>query len=371
MRKTFPISQPSVTDSELEHVVRAVKSGWISSMGEFVNEFESGFAEFCGCKHAIGVSNGTVAITLALRAMNIGGGDEVIVPDLSFIATANAVLESGATPIFADIERETLCLDPNNVIRRISARTKAIVPVHLYGHPANMPRINEIARQHGLKVIEDAAEAHGASIQGRRVGGLGDCATFSFYANKILTTGEGGIVTTNDDALAERCRSLRDHAMSKFKRYWHEEPGYNFRLTNMQAAIGCSQLKRSAELLNRRSQILRWYSKHLADISDITLNRRAAWAEPCCWMVCAEFQGMDEESRERLMSALKREGVDSRPYFYPMSNMPYFQPADTPVAHEIYVKGINLPTYFDLTEPDVRTICSIVSSAWFEIRGGA
>jgi perosamine synthetase len=259
-------------------------------------------------------------------------------------------------------------LDPDDIIRKISDRTKAIIAVHLYGHPANMPRINERARQFGLKVIEDAAEAHGASIRGQRVGGLGDCATFSFYGNKILTTGEGGMVTTNDEKIAERCRSLRDHAMSKHKRYWHEEPGFNFRLTNMQAALGCSQLKRSAELLAKRSQIMKWYSKYLSETNGVALNRRAAWAEPCWWMVCAEFQGMDEDSRDIFMGALKREGVDSRPYFYPMSDMPYFTRADTPVAHEICAKGINLPTYFDLSESDVKAICSVVSSTWLETR---
>lgn len=272
VRRTFPISQPSITEVELKYVASAVKSGWISSIGEYIGEFERRFAEFCNCRHAIAVSNGTVAISLALRAMHIGRGDEVIVPDLSFIATANSVLESGAKPIFADIETDTLCLDPDDLIRRITPRTKAVIPVHLYGHPANMPRISEIGRQFGLKVIEDAAEAHGASIQGQRVGGFGDVATFSFYGNKIITTGEGGMVTTNDEELAERCRLLRDHAMSTQKRYWHTEPGFNFRLTNMQAAVGCGQLERSAELLSKRSQILNWYFNYLGKIGGITLN---------------------------------------------------------------------------------------------------
>lgn len=365
----FPISRPSIGELESDLVTRAVKSGWISSLGEFISKFEDDFADFCGCRHAVAVSNGTAAIHLALKALHIGQGDEVIVPDLSFIATANAVLASGAKPVFADIDRNTLCIDPATIERTVTSRTKAIIPVHLYGHPADMDAIRDLARPLGLKVIEDAAEAHGAAIGGRRVGSLGDCGIFSFYANKILTTGEGGMITTNDPVIAARSRLLRDHAMSKQRRYWHDEPGYNYRMTNLQAAIGCAQMARSAELLRKRAEIFAWYTERLAGVKGISLNRRAPWAEPSYWLICAEFDTLDEAMRATLMSRLADAGVDTRPYFYPMSDMPYFERADTPVTHEIYARGINLPTYFDLTANDVEVICREVRRVWLELSG--
>src|SRR6185369_15237220 len=227
----IPISQPSITQKEIDYVTDAVKSTWISSLGKYIDQFEAEFAKFCGTEYAIAVSNGTVAIHLALVAHRIGPGDEVIIPNLTFVATANAVLHAGAKPVFVDIDPFNLCIDPVSVERAITPRTKAIMPVHLYGHPADMKKIMEVAERHKLIVIEDAAEAHGAKAYNKTVGGWGQCATFSFYGNKNLTTGEGGMITTNDKELNARCRHLRDHAMSKEKRYWHNEIGFNYRMT--------------------------------------------------------------------------------------------------------------------------------------------
>lgn len=361
---SFPISKPSLSTLERDYVMRALESGWVSSIGEYIDTFESGFAEFCETRHAIAVSNGTTALHLVLASLGIGPGDEVIVPDLSFIATANSVLMCGAIPVFADIDPVTLCLAPSEIERLCTERTRALMPVHLYGHPADMTAILEIAERRGLLVIEDAAEAHGASLNGRKVGGFGTCATFSFYGNKNLTTGEGGMITTNDDALAARVRRLRDHAMSLERRYWHEELGYNYRLTNIQAALGCAQLERAQELLGGRSRIFDWYAEELRGANGITLNRAAEGAKPCYWMVCAEFEGLEEERRARLMAQLKERGVDSRPYFYPMSDMPYFERANTPVAHQVSQRGINLPTYVDLTRDDVAIIGQAVRETW-------
>jgi len=355
MKKSYPVSMPSITQLEEELVVDAVKSGWVSSLGPYITQFEDGFAAFCGTRHAVAVSNGTAAIHLALAALRIGPGDEVIVPDLTFIATGNAVCYAGATPVFADIDPENLCLDPEELERCLSPRTKAVMPVHLYGHPADMCAINAFAEAHGLHVIEDAAEAHGARIGEQLVGSFGTCGTFSLYANKNLTTGEGGVITTNDDAFAERLRHLRDHAMSKTRRYWHEEMGFNYRMTNLQAALGCAQLRRAEDLIARRSQLLDWYAGALEG-SGVRLNRRSAWATPSYWMICAEVEGMDEVGRERLMTDLRSRGVDTRPYFYPMSDMPYFKTADTPVAHAVFAQGINLPSYVDLEPSDVEAI---------------
>ena len=352
---------PSIGELELANVVDAVKSGWVSSLGRYVTEFEEKFAAFCGTKHAVACTYGTVAIHLVLHALGIGEGDEVIVPDLSFIATANTVLLAGAKPVFCDIEAETLCIDPAAIEALITPATKAIMPVHLYGHPAAMEAVNKIAKAHGLYVIEDAAEAHGAEVNGRRVGSLGDAATFSFYANKNLTTGEGGMITTNDGELAARCRHLRDHAMSPSRRYWHDQMGFNYRLTNLQAAIGCAQLDRSEELLGGRREIFGWYSEHLSGVNGVSLNRTAPWAKNSYWLVCAEFPDADAARRDAIMAALKTRGVDTRPFFYPMSMMPHLEAADTPVAHAASVRGINLPTYIGLTRDDVAYICDQLS----------
>jgi perosamine synthetase len=368
MDRFFPISRPSITEREREYVSRAVESGWVSSLGQFIDEFEAGFARFCETRFAVSVANGTVALQLALKAAGISPGDEVLVPDLSFIATANAVLHAGATPVFADVDPENLCLNPDDLEHRLTPRTKAVIAVDLYGHPADMPGICDFADRHGLCVIEDAAESHGASIAGRRVGSFGQCGCFSFYGNKVLTTGEGGMVTTDDPAFYERCRSLRDHAMSPTKRYWHLEPGFNFRMTNLQAALGCAQLARLPELLAKRQQILEWYTAALEGEEGIRLNRRSEWAEPVCWMVCLEFDGLDEAGREDLMQGLRHRGVDSRPYFYPTSDMPYFTRADTPATHSAYSSGINVPTYIDLACEDVESICEAVHAEWSQQR---
>lgn len=363
MSYLIPISQPSITQKEVEYVTDAVKSTWISSLGKYIDRFESEFAEFCETRFAVCVSNGTVAIQLALTAHGIGPGDEVIMPNLSFIATANAVLHTGAKPVFADIDPFHLCLDPTGIEGLITAKTKAIMPVHLYGHPVEMDKIIELANKHGLWVIEDAAEAHGATIHGKRVGSWGHCATFSFYGNKNLTTGEGGMITTDDEDLYHKCKYLRDHAMSKEKRYWHTEPGFNFRMTNLQAAIGCAQLERSGEIMAKRKQIFNWYQEYLGDIPGVSLNRTAPWASNAYWLICLENQAWDVESRDQFMIDLKKRGVDSRPFFYPMSDMPYFHDqVDTPQAHQVYHKGINLPTYFDLKEDQVSFVCSIIKN---------
>ena len=359
----YPMSRPSVTELEERYVLNAVRSGWISSLGEYVTGFERKFAAFCGVEHALAVSNGTVAIHLALHAMGIGAGDEVIVPDLSFVATANTVLMAGAKPVFCDVDADTLCMAPGDIERRITPRTKAIMPVHLYGHPADMTAINAIAARHGLAVIEDAAEAHGAAVEGRRVGGLGTCATFSFYANKNLTTGEGGMITSHDGALIERCRFLRDHAMSRSRRYWHEELGFNYRLTNLQAAIGCAQLERADELISARREIFDLYRARLDGNRTVRLNRTAPWAVNSYWMVCVEIDGLDEASRGALGDDLRSRGVDNRPYFYPMSDMPHLPEADTPVAHAVSQIGFNLPTYLGLGRSDVDFICEQLERA--------
>lgn len=359
----IPISKPSITQKEIEYVTDAVKSSWISSLGKYIDRFEAEFADFCESRFAICVSNGTVAIQLALTAHGIGKGDEVIMPNLSFIATANAVLHTGATPIFADIDPKSYCIDPETIENLITPKTKAIMPVHLYGHPADMKRILEIANKHSLWVIEDAAEAHGATAYGKKVGSWGHCATFSFYGNKNLTTGEGGMITTDDEDFYNRCKYLRDHAMSKEKRYWHTMPGFNFRMTNIQAAIGCAQLERVNEFMNKRQQIFEWYQRNLQGIDGLKLNHTHDWATNAYWLICLEKESWSEEDRDEFMLELKKRDVDSRPFFYPMADMPYLSKTnETPITDKIYKQGINLPTYFDLTQEQVQFVCKTVKA---------
>jgi perosamine synthetase len=357
MTSFFPVSQPSITEKEVEYVCDAVRSGWVSSLGRYIEEFERRFADFCGTRYAVTASNGTTALHLALLAAGIKAGDEVIVPDLTFIATANAVAYAGAHPVAVDIDADTLCIDPASIERAITPRTRAIMPVHLYGHPADMDAINAIAAHRGLVVVEDAAEAHGAEYKGRRVGSLARCGVFSFYGNKVITSGEGGMITTDDEALYRTARRLRDHAMSPSKRYWHDEVGYNYRMTNLQAALGVAQLERIDAFMARRREIMGWYREELARHDGLRLNRDAAWAKNAYWMVCVEIEGLGEARRERLMAALRERGVDSRPYFYPVSDMPMYPRCDTPVAHRISQAGINLPSYVDLTRENVAFIC--------------
>ena|SRR5579872_5902227 len=255
----IPISKPVISPREIQYVTDAVSSGWVSSQGHYLEQFEQKFAEFCNVKHCISTANGTVAIHLALMVLDIGPGDEVIVPDLTFAATANAVILAGAKPVIVDVCKDDWCIDPESVLKNITSKTKAIIPVHLYGHPCKMDELYKIAQDYHLKIIEDAAEAHGAEYRGKRVGGLGDCATFSFYGNKIITTGEGGCITTHSDSIAERARLLRDHGMKKERRYWHTEVGYNYRITNLQAALGLAQLERINDFLADRKRILETY----------------------------------------------------------------------------------------------------------------
>lgn len=367
----IPISRPAIGHLEVEFVKSAVESTWVSSQGKYIDSFESSFAEFCGTTHAICTSNGTVALHLALIAAGIGKGDEVIVPDLSFIASANAVLYTGAKPVFVDIDPLSLCVDCSAVEAAITPRTKAIMPVHLYGHPADMPEINRIAKSHDLFVVEDAAEALGASVNGKRVGGWGDCATFSFYGNKIITTGEGGMITTDDKALADRMRYLRDHAKSKDKHYWHDSLGYNYRMTNMQAALGCAQMQRLDQFLEKRREIFLLYSMGFENAIGVSLNKTYEWALNSYWLICLECESINAANREVFMKKLLDKGVDTRPYFYPMSTMPYIKSdVINPNCIDVSARGINLPTYYDLSPQDIDIVVDVVITTLRELVNG-
>ena len=254
----IPVAEPSFDEEELKNVVEAVKTGWISSKGKFVKEFEENFANFIGTKYGVATMNGTAALHLALKALNISKGDEVVIPDLGFIATANSVTYCNAKPILVDSHPDYWCIDPFKIEEKITQNTKAIIPVHLYGHPCDMDPIMEIAESHNLYVIEDAAEAHGAEYKGKIVGGFGDINCYSFFANKVITTGEGGMCLTDNDELYQKMILLRDHGMNPQKRYWHDFIGFNYRMTNLQGAVGVAQLKKIDKFLEKKRLIANW-----------------------------------------------------------------------------------------------------------------
>jgi perosamine synthetase len=358
----IPISKPFIGAREKELVLDALDSGWVSSIGKYIDEFEANFARYCGTEYALAVSNGTTGLHLALATLGLQPGDEVIIPDLTFVATANAVAYTGATPVLADIDADTLCIDPVSVKSLISERTKAIIPVHLYGHPAEMDALTEIAGAHGVDIIEDAAEAHGAEYRGRKVGGLGKCGVFSFYGNKIITTGEGGMLTTDDREFYLRARRLRDHAMDPQRRYFHEERGFNYRITNLQAALGVAQLERIDDFLDRRAEIMNWYHAAIEVSDGVRLNRVKNWAKSAFWMICLEVDWLDEARRDLFMQALKARGIDTRPYFCTISSMPMYKQSPLPVAAGKSQLGLNLPSYYELTKSEVQRIGSEVNA---------
>jgi len=358
----IPLAEPIIGEKELKNVTKAIKSGWISSKGEFIPEFEDKFAKYCGVKYGVATSNGTVALHLALATLGVKRGDEVIVPTLTFVATANAVVYCNAKPVFVDSHPDYWCIDPEKIEEKITKNTKAIIPVHLYGHPCDMDPIMDIARDHDLYVIEDAAEAHGAKYNGRRTGSIGNIGCFSFYGNKIITTGEGGMLTTNDEEIAEKAMMLRDHAMSKEKKYWHEHIGFNYRMTNVQAALGVAQLEKIEEIIKIKRRNAKLYNSLLKDVDGITLPPEAKWANNVYWMYSIliedEFGG-----RDKVMEKLREKKIDTRPFFYPIHvQPPYLKPGGEtfPVAEELSKKGVNLPSAATLREDELRYIVQTI-----------
>jgi perosamine synthetase len=358
----IPVSMPDLDGNEEEYVVDAIRSTWISSTGPYVKRFEQEFSRLCNVEHAIPVSNGTVALHLALLALGIGVGDEVIVPSLTYIATANAVRYVGAEPVFVDVDENTWCIDPSKLENAITSQTKAIIVVHLYGHPADMDSINHVARLHGLAVVEDAAEALLAKYKGRLVGSLGRIATFSFYGNKVISSGEGGAVVLNDTDLAYRVRILRGQGMDPDRRYYFPVTGYNYRLTNVACAMLCAQLERIEQLVQRRREIFVSYSKLLSNISGLGLQPVAPWAEISPWLYCITVDAAKYgHTREELMSYLFEKGVETRPFFIPLHMLPPFRashisPDGLSVTERLGSQGINLPTFPKLTLEQIEYI---------------
>jgi perosamine synthetase len=357
----IPIMEPWLDEEETARVVDCLKSGWISSQGKYIPEFEEAFAAFCGSRYGVATSNGTTALHLALLTLGIGPGDEVIVPALSFIATANVVVYTGARPVFADVDEETWTLDPDQLPALINERTKAVIPVHLYGHPAHMEPILAVARRHGLWVIEDAAEAHGAEYRGKKVGALGDMGCFSFYGNKIISTGEGGMLVTDNPEWAEKARILRDHGMSRKKKYWHPVIGYNFRMTNLQAAIGLGQMQKLQRLIEIKRDLADRYRKGLDGREGLRIQGEAPWAKSVFWLFSLVFGSARGKTRDELIAYLSRFGVETRPVFYPIPEMPpYGGAGNFPKAVAISREGISLPSGYRLKPEEQQRIIDLI-----------
>jgi perosamine synthetase len=359
MNKFIPVAAPALVGNEKEYVLDCLESTWISSSGKYIEQFESAFAEFCGVKHALACCNGTVALHLALLALDVGPGDEVIIPTLTYVASANAVAYCGARPVLVDSESQTWNINPELILKQITPQTKGIMAVHLYGHPSDMDPILALASEHGLFVLEDAAEAHGAQYKKRRAGSIGDIATFSFYGNKIITTGEGGMVVTNDDELARKVKQLKGQGQDPERRYWFPVMGYNYRMTNVQAAIGLAQMEKIDWHTARRRENAKWYEKYLGDNPKFTTSPEMAWARNAYWINCVLLSSDCPVSRDEVMARLAQTGIETRPFFYPMHTLPMYHEGGVkfPVAEALAAQGINLPSSAALTEDEVAYIC--------------
>ena len=343
----FPVSSPDLNGNEFNYLLDAFYSGWISSTGKYLGVFEEKFSTYSNCQYGVAVSNGTTALHLALVALGIGEGDEVIVPDLTFAATINAVLHANATPVIVDIEEESWCICPNEIEGAITNKTKAIIPVHIYGQVCDMESILSISRKHNLVIIEDCAEAHGATHKGKKVGSLGDIGCFSFYGNKVLTTGEGGMCTTNSAFLNDRLRLLRDHGMSKKKRYHHEVVGFNYRMTNLQAAIGVAQLEKVSDMLSNRMQYEVFYKEIFTGRSFIFRNDLPN-RKKITWLSCMLLSESEIIQRDLFIHDLKKIGVDARPFFHLLSEMRIYEKyasKKNTIAKKISSTGVCFPTY--------------------------
>lgn len=359
-KPNIPIYQPDLGGNVKAYVNECLDTSWISSRGRFVPEFEERFAQRIGIEHAASVCNGTVALHLALMALGIGPGDEVIVPTLTYIASANAVAYTGATPVFVDSVRETWQIDPEDVRRHITPRTRAIMPVHLYGQACDMDALMAIAAEHRLFVIEDCAEAFGTFYKGRHVGTFGDISTFSFFGNKTITTGEGGMVVSNDKTLIERSRHLKGQGLAAHREYWHDVVGYNYRMTNIEAAIGLAQLERADEFIGKKRALAESYRAALKDLP-VEVHAEAADTVHSYWMVSILVERA--EQRDALRNHLAAAGIETRPLFYPLHTMPMYSRnyRKHAVAEDLAWRGINLPSWPGLSAAQVEQITSAIA----------
>lgn len=359
MNFRIPVYRPDLMGNETRYVLECLDSTWISSKGKFVSEFEARFAEYIGVPYASTVSNGTVALHLALLALGIGPGDEVIVPTLTYIAAANAIRYTGATPVFVDSLASTWQMDPEDVKQKMTERTRAIMAVHIYGHPCDMDALGAVAKAGGVFLIEDCAEAFGSRYANQHVGTFGDIATFSFFGNKTITTGEGGMVVTRDLTLHQRARHFKGQGLAAHREYWHDVVGYNYRMTNVCAAIGLAQLERANEFIDKKRQVAAWYHEGLKG-ANVTLQQASDGVTHSWWM----FSLLVEEAsrRDPLRRSLEKHGIETRPVFYPVHTMPMYAERYQrhPIAEDLAWRGINLPSWPGLSRDEVMEVCAVI-----------
>jgi len=361
MKLKYPVYQPSLSGNEKKYVMECLDSTWISSKGKFINQFEENFSEYLGIKYSASVSNGTVALHAALLALGIGKGDEVIVPTFTYIASVNAINYTGAASVFVDSINDTWQMDPEDVKKKITSKTKAVMAVHLYGHTCEMDELVNICNKHNLYLIEDTAEAFGSKYKGKFAGTYGDISTFSFFGNKTITTGEGGMVSTNNKELYDLVVRLKSQGLAAGKEYFHDIIGYNYRMTNICAAIGCAQLENAMKTITKKREIANWYNNQLNHLP-LQLPKESQDVFNTYWMYTVMVN--DTHKRDELRTFLREKGIETRPAFNPVHQMPmyYKEGASFPVAESLALKGINLPSYPGLNEGEVRIVCSNLST---------
>lgn len=368
--KKIPVYAPVIDELDIRYVTDALKAGHVSgTAGEYLERFEAGFAGYCSCHHGVATSSGTTALHLALAALGIGPGDEVIASTFTNMATFFAIVYAGARPVPVDIECDTWNLDPQQIEGKITSRTKAILVVHIYGHPVDMDPVLEVARRHNLSVIEDAAEAHGALYKERKIGSLGDIACFSFYANKILTTGEGGMVTTNREDLAARARLLRGLAYGAQQRFMHRDVGFNYRLTNLQAALGCAQLQKIDSVIAAKRRLARLYDQTMEGTPGLQRPVEKPYARNVYWMYHVVLRGQLRGHREKLLGWLAERGIETREAFIPYNMQEIFiergwtRKEECPVANDVAQNGFYLPSSPRLSEEDIHRITAALQES--------
>jgi len=362
----IPVNQPKLDGREKELLAECIRSGWISSDGPFVAEFERKFADYIGTKHGVAVCNGTAALETALFAAGVGKGDEVIMPAFTIISCALAAIRLGAIPVLVDAEADTWNMDVSQIESRLSPKTKAIMPVHIYGHPVDMDPLLDIAKKRNLVVVEDAAEAHGAEYKGRKCGALGHISAWSFYANKIITTGEGGMVLTSDVKMAKRAESYRNLCFRPEKRFYHTELGYNFRLTNLQAAVGVAQMERIDEFIQIKRRLGEYYRQKLLKLKGVKCQIEKPWAKMVYWMYCIELDSALGLNAQNVMDALAKKEISTRPFFIGLHQQPalrelgLFKEEHYPVTERISRQGLYLPSGLALTEKQIDQVVAVL-----------
>ena len=362
----IPVCNPNIGKEELENITNAVETNWISSRGSYIEVFENKFAEYCGVKYGVATNTGTAALHLAIVSLGIGEGDEVIVPNFTMISSALAIHYTGATPVFVDAKEDTWNINPDLIEEKITKKTKAILPVHIYGHPCDMDKINQLAKKYKLFVIEDAAEAHGAEYNGKKTGSLSDIGCFSFYANKLITTGEGGMLVTNDKKIYDKARSLRNLSFGEEKRFLHNEVGFNYRMTNMQAAIGVAQMGKINKFLKIKRKNAEYYNHLMKRIKKIKRPDEKKNVKNSYWMYGIRISKNFGLSREKVREKLLEDGIDTRDFFIPMNEQPFFNHLQSdeefPVSKKLSETGLYLPSGIDLNKKDILYIYNLLRS---------